>query len=329
MLDKIPGSSLLTSSDVILVTGGTGLFGNAIRSTVEKHKLAGKWIFLSSRDADLRDFQETKKVFDSHKPTYVIHLAAFVGGLFRNLHYKVDFFVDNTNMNMNVLKLCHETKVKKCISCLSTCVFPDKIPKYPFDETILHNGPPHVSNNAYAYSKRMLEQLGHWYFEQYQTETKFTSIIPTNLYGPHDNYNLENGHVLPALMHKCYLAEKKGHDFVVFGTGAPLRQFLYSLDAAELTLWVLCNYDELDPIMLTVGEEDEKSIGEVARMIHKASTITQKMVFDTTKSDGQFKKTASNAKLLKLFPEYKFTPMEKGVEDSVQWFLDNYESARK
>jgi len=319
----------LVDQDVILVTGGTGLFGNAIRETVSKHNIKGKWIFLGSKEADPRVPEETKQIFDKYKPTYAIHPAAFVGGLFRNLHYKVDFFVDNTNMNMNVLKLCHETKVKKVVSCLSTCVFPDKIDKYPFDESILHNGPPHTSNNAYAYSKRMLEQLGHWYSEQYQTETRFTSIIPTNLYGPHDNYNLENGHVLPALMHKCYLAQKKDTDFVVFGSGKPLRQFLYSLDAAELTLWVLCNYEELDPIMLTVGEEDEKSIGEVASMIHRASKIPQKMVFDTSKSDGQYKKTASNQKLLKLFPEYKFTPMEKGVEESMKWFLENYENARK
>lgn len=329
MIDKIPNAEGLKDENVILITGGTGLFGSGIKEIVEKHKLKGKWIYLSSKDADLRDYQEAKTLFEKVKPTYVIHLAAFVGGLFRNMNYKVDFFVDNVNMNNNVLRLCHEFKVKKVVSCLSTCVFPDKIEKYPFDESILHDGPPHFSNNAYAYSKRMLEQLGKWYQEQYKTTTKFTSVIPTNLFGPHDNYNLENGHVLPALIHKCYLAQKSDHDFVVFGSGKPLRQFLYSLDAAELILWVLLNYDEQDPIMITVGEEDEKSIKQVAEMIYKSSGIKQKMVFDTSKSDGQFKKTASNKKLLNLFPDFKFTPIETAIQHSVEWFFNNYENARK
>jgi GDP-L-fucose synthase len=116
-------------------------------------------------------------------------------------------------MNNAILQLSHEYKVKKVVSCLSTCVFPDKIESYPFDESVLSNGPPHFSNDAYAYSKRMLFHLGNWFMEQdkslNQKGTLYTSVIPTNLYGAHDNYHLKDGHVLPALMHKCYVSKSK------------------------------------------------------------------------------------------------------------------------
>eukprot|EP01080_Neovahlkampfia_damariscottae_P004486 gene4486-7867_t len=333
MLDKIPGIEKLQDDDVIMVTGGTGLYGKAIQTVIEKLKITGKWIFLSSKDGDLRIFEETKALFEKHKPTYVIHLAAFVGGLFRNMNYKVDFWINNVNMNNAILQLSHEYKVKKVVSCLSTCVFPDKIEKYPFDESVLSNGPPHFSNDAYAYSKRMLFHLGNWYMEQdkslNQKGTLYTSVIPTNLYGPNDNYHLKDGHVLPALMHKCYNSQKDDTDFVVFGSGKPLRQFLYSIDAAELMLWALCNYEDTEPVMFTVSPEEETSIGEVAKLIKDAFKLKQNMVFDTSKADGQFKKTATNAKLMKLFPDFKFTPMDIAIQESVDWFLNNYETARK
>jgi GDP-L-fucose synthase len=159
---------------------------------------------------------------------------------------------------------------------LSTCIFPDQI-KYPIDETMLHLGPPHDSNNAYAYAKRMLDLLGRWYNER-KSQTKFTCVIPTNLFGPNDNYHLEDAHVLPAFMHKLYIAQKKGADFVVYGTGKPLRQFLYSLDAGELMIWTMLNYEDSEPIILSVGEEDEISIGDAAKLIVEAFDFKGKMV---------------------------------------------------
>lgn len=142
---------------------------------------------------------------------------------------------------------------------------------------MLHNGPPHFSNDAYAYSKRMLERLGHWYMEQ-NSKTKFTTVIPTNLFGPHDNYHLEDAHVLPALMHKCLIAEKNGTDFVVLGSGKPLRQFLFSWDAAELMIWVMLQYDDAESIIISVGEEDEISIGQAAQYIYNSFDMKGKMV---------------------------------------------------
>lgn len=146
----------------ILITGGSGLVGSAIRNISFDYKV----IFLSSKDCDLTNYTNTFSTFSAFNPDYVIHLAAYVGGLFKNMAYKVDIFEKNIIINTNVLKVCHEIKVKKVISCLSTCIFPDKT-TYPIDETMLHNGPPHSSNDAYAYAKRMLDVQSRAYQEQY------------------------------------------------------------------------------------------------------------------------------------------------------------------
>lgn len=313
---------------VYLVTGGTGLVGKAIEEivTTDPNESLEDWVFLSSKDCDLRDRQATRELFARLNPTHVIHLAAMVGGLFKNLKYKVEFFRENIIINDNVMECCREFKVEKLISCLSTCIFPDKT-TYPIDETMVHNGPPHPSNEGYAYAKRMIDTMNRCYRDEY--DCNFTSIIPTNIYGAHDNYSIEDGHVIPGLIHKCYNAKKNGTDLVIWGTGRPLRQFIYSLDLARLTLWVLRNYHSVEPIILSVGEEQEVSIEHVARTVASAMGFEGNIIFDTTKSDGQYKKTASNRKLLELNPNVQFTPFEQGIQESVDWFVANYETARK
>lgn len=313
---------------VILVTGGTGLVGKGIEAAVNKQgkNTNDTWIFLSSKEGDLKKWEDTNKIFEKYKPTHVIHLAAMVGGLFKNMKNRLGFYLDNENMNQNVLKAAHEHKCVKCVSCLSTCIFPDKT-AYPIDETMIHNGPPHSSNEGYAYAKRMLDVLNRCYNEQ--STCKFTSIVPTNVFGPYDNWNLEDSHVLPGLIHKCYIAMKENKPFTVWGSGTPLRQFIYNRDMGELILWTLDNYSDDHPIILSVGEEDEISIADGARAIVEAMGFKGDLVFDTTKSDGQFKKTASNKKLKTLYPTYQFTPFKQALKETVDWFVANYETARK
>lgn len=308
----------------ILITGGTGLVGYGIQqiSSQYNHEL----VFLSSKDCDLTNYEDTITLFKKHLPDYVIHLAAYVGGLFRNMNYKVDMYEKNTLMNCNVLKCCHECKVKKVVSCLSTCIFPDKT-TYPIDETMLHDGPPHFSNDAYAYSKRMLEVQSKAYQEQYGDN--FICVIPTNIYGENDNYSLENGHVIPALIHKCYNAKQTNSKFVVCGTGSPLRQFIYSRDLGKLILWALEEYHEKDSIILSVSEKEEVSIKEVATFIAKEFDYEHMMEFDTSFSDGQFKKTANNSKLVSLYKNLEFTPLQDGLKNSIQWFINNFNTCRK
>jgi len=316
----------------VLVTGGTGLVGKGIEAHINAHKdkySNQKWIFLSSKHGDLRKLEDVRKIFEEYKPTHVIHLAAMVGGLFKNMKYKLQFFRDNSTLNDNILLCCSEYKVQKCVSCLSTCIFPDKT-TYPIDETMVHLGPPHPSNEGYAYAKRMLDVLSRCWNEQEPNGCKFFSVIPTNIYGPYDNYNLEDSHVIPGLIHKCHIAKQKGEPFIVWGTGKPLRQFIYSEDLGALMVWTLENYQDVSsPLILSVGEQEEVSIADVAKLVAKHMGYTSGLQFDTSKSDGQFKKTASNKKLLSLNPDFKFTIIEDGVKKSVDWFVQNYDKARK
>ena len=314
----------------ILVTGGTGLVGRALQKVVNdniNNHQNEQWIFLSSQHGDLRNENDVRTIFAEHKPTHVIHLAAYVGGLYKNMSYPVQFWHNNVSMDDNITKLCYEYNVKKLISCLSTCIFPDDT-TYPIDESMIHNGPPHSSNSAYAYAKRMIDVTNKAYAQQYGCN--YTSVIPTNIYGPHDNFNLDESHVIPGLIHKLYLAKQNNmSDFVVYGTGAPLRQFIYSEDLARLFIWALYNYNSPEPIILSVDESDEVSIRDVVNSIVKASGFTGNIIYDTSKSDGQYKKTASNRKLRSLYPGFQFTPLYDGIKKSVEWFEKNYDSARK
>ncbi|KAL0964924.1 hypothetical protein UPYG_G00274520 [Umbra pygmaea] len=312
----------------VLVTGGSGLIGKAIEQVVrnEGGSLEGEqWTFLSSKDANLVDLQQTRAVFEKYQPTHVIHLAAKVGGLYLHMKENLHFLRDNLRINDNVLQTAHEMNVTKVVSCLSSCIFPDKT-TYPIDESMIHNGPPHNSNSGYSYAKRMIDVQNRGYFEQYGR--RYTAVIPTNVFGPHDNFNLENGHVLSALMHKTYLAKKEGKTLEVWGTGTPRRQFIYSLDAAHLFLWVLREYNEIDPIILSVDEEDELPIKDAVKMIADALDFKGPIVFDSSKSDGQMKKTASNAKLRRYRPDITFTPLLEGIKKTCDWFVNNYDIAR-
>jgi GDP-L-fucose synthase len=317
---------------VVMVTGGSGLVGAAIRQYIDDERAKGDgeqeetWIYLSSKDGDLRNRTETEAVFQKYQPTHVIHLAARVGGLFANMKYKVEFFRENVLINDNIMECCRIYKVQKLVSFLSTCIFPDKT-TYPIDETMLHDGPPHSSNEGYAYAKRLIDTMNRAYAEEYGCN--FTSIIPTNIYGPHDNFSIDSGHVIPGLIHKCYLAQQKGEPFTIWGSGTPLRQFVYSYDLAVLTVWVLRHYHDPTPITLSVDEQDEVSIKDVALAVAKAFDFKGEVIFDTSKADGQFKKTADNKKLRSYLPDYKFTTIEDGIQKAVDWFIANYETARK
>jgi GDP-L-fucose synthase len=313
-------------TDTILITGGSGLIGQGIKTFVEKTKQEDNYIFLSSKDCDLRNIEKTREIFNKYKPTYVIHLAAHVGGLYLNMEKPVELYNDNILINYTVMELCKEFKVKKLISCLSTCVFPDKT-DYPINETMIHNSPPHYSNESYSYAKRMIDVMNRSYNKEYNCN--FTSIIPTNVYGPYDNFNLKNGHVLPALIHKAYIAKRDNTDFIVYGSGKPLRQFIFSEDLGELIIYTLKNYDSNEPIILSVDQEEEVTIKDVAFIIAAAFDIKySKIVFDTTKADGQYKKTASNKKLRELNPNYKFKPIKEGIYETCKWFKENYFMAR-
>lgn len=312
----------------ILITGGTGLVGKAIQEIASQlyfNPEKYEFVFLSSKDCNLLIKEEVEKVWDKEKPDVVIHLAANVGGLFKNMNYKVDMFEINVLMNFNVLQVSHQKNINNVVCCLSTCIFPDKT-TYPINEDMLHSGPPHFSNDAYAYAKRMLEIHCQAYREQYGRN--YRCVIPTNIYGKWDNFNLEDAHVIPALIHRCYLAKQKNEDFCVKGTGKPLRQFIYSNDLAYYILWYTLQYKG-DKTMI-LANEAEYSIGEIASEIAKNFDYQERLVFQSEFADGQFKKTADSSLLFKeCDSKIEFTPIKLGIQNTVKWFIENYQVARK
>ena len=303
-----------------VVTGGSGLVGEAIRSMN-----LSNFIFLSSKECDLTDYNSTLKLFQKLKPVNVIHLAARVGGLFKNMRLRVEMLEDNLLINTNVVRASYAVGVKKFIGCLSTCIFPDNT-TYPINENMLHDGPPHPSNAGYAYAKRMLDVQCECYREQYGVD--YYCIIPTNVYGEHDNFNLDDAHVIPALIHKCYIAKRDRKKFKVSGTGRPLRQFIYSRDLAKLILWCLENHSH-NNMILSVNPEDETSIRDVAECIAAEFEYNDNIVFDISLSDGQYKKTVDNSLLVKTMGYVDFTPISTGIKKTVEWFIENWDTLRK
>lgn len=281
-------------------------------------------IFLSSKDADLTSEKETNKIFNDFKPKGVINLAANCGGLYKNLNNGIELFKDNISINSNILKYSHIYEVQKVISCLSVCIFPEltECPwiKLPMTEDDIHSGPPHDSNNCYAYAKRMVDVLSKKYRDMYGRN--YITITPTNIFGPFDNFSEDTGHVIPGLIRKAVLAKKENKPLIVRGTGSSLRQFIYSKDLAKLIIWAYKNYNEKDTIIFSPSEEDEISIKNISEIIAKIVGV-ENIIYDSSFSDGQYKRTVSNNKLQTLNPNFSFTPIEKALEETVEWFTNN------
>jgi len=303
----------------LLITGADGLVGSAIKKLNPENA-----IYVSHEDIELTDFSATKRLFEDIRPTHVIHTAAQVGGIGANSKHPGEFFRNNLLINLNVLESARLLGVEKLISFMSTCIFPDKI-EYPLNEKNLHNGAPHPSNFGYAYAKRMIDVQSRAYRKEYGCN--FITAMPTNVYGPHDNFSLEDGHAVAALMHRCYIMKKENKDLEVWGTGSPLREFVFSEDIARLSLWALENYNEEDPIIFTSGTEN--SIKELVEIIALKMDYNGKLVFDTSKPDGQLRKPSDPTKLKKYLPDFEFTPLDEGTEKTVKWFVENYPEIRK
>ena len=307
-----------------IVTGSNGLVGSQFVNNV---------IPVTSSICNLTNQSEVNNFFkhytDKEKlgndvADKVIHCAAKVGGVNYNMTHKGEFFYDNIMINTNVIEAARIHGIKKLVAFLSTCIFPDKI-EYPLTEDKIYLGPPHPSNNAYSYSKRMAGVQIQAYKEQYNLEYK--SVIPTNIYGINDNFNLDFGHVMPSLINKCYLARENKTDLIVWGSGNPLREFIYNKDIAKLTEWVLNNYNDSEPIIL--GNSIEITIKDVVDLIVKEMNFKGTVIFDTTKPEGQFRKPSDNSKLMSYLPNFKFTPIEEGLKETIEWFENNYNNIRK
>ena len=302
-----------------LITGSTGLLGGEIL------RQSNASVGLSTKDCDLTESFHPIMTAEPGQFRAVIHCAARVGGVKANTDKVAEFFDDNMRMNMNVVKACKEMDIK-LVSVLSTCIYPDAAyAKYPLTEDQLHAGPPHTSNFGYAYAKRMLEVQTRAYRQQYGC--RFISVIPNNLYGANDNYDLNSGHVVPALIRKFHEAMLLGrNEVVVWGTGRPLREFTFARDAAQIILWLAENYDGAEPV--NIGNPEQISIENLARMIGEEIGYEGLVRFDTSKPDGQYEKPSSNKRLRDLGWEGKYTPLRFGLRETINSFVERYPNVR-
>jgi len=311
----------------IVITGGTGMVGKCIKEYIEKspYNPQIKATFLSSRDLDLTKRNDVLEYFKNNDHEYIIHLAANVGGLYKNMAGNIEMFGSNIKINENVLEACHLNNINRGIFCLSSCIYPANPGKFPMDETMIHEGPPHSSNEGYAYAKRMLEMQCRHYNNSFNRE--YICVVPVNLYGPYDNFNLRDGHLIPMLMHRFHLSKK--YDVVsAYGTGKPLRQFLYAPDFAKIIIKILFEYVETSPIICCTDKE--YTIKElVLKVMDTMNMDHEKLTWLTDKSDGVMKKTVSNKKLMKLFSNLEFTSLDEGLKHTYDWFVINYNNIRK
>lgn len=257
----------------------------------------------------------------------VIHLAAKVGGVKANTDYIANFYHENSIINQKILDYSHINGAKKVVSLLSTCIYPDApYVNYPLTEDQLHLGPPHDSNFGYAYAKRMVDVMSRAYRQQYGCN--FITAIPNNLYGEGDNFDLENSHVIPALIRKVWEAKINYKKYIeCWGDGKPLREFTYSTDIAKILLFLLENYNEPEPI--NIGNTKEYSIENVIEMICKQLDYSGEIVWQIDKPSGQYRKPSCNKKLLDLgWREKDYTSLEEGLKKTCDWFIMTYPNIR-
>ena len=305
----------------VLVTGGTGMVGNAFTRISTEHDI----IRVGSKDCELLSFAETCAMIRDYEADAVIHLAARVGGVKGNYDFVGDFFRENIVINTNVLEACRLYDISKVVSLLSTCIYPDK-PIYPLTEDQIHAGEPHYSNFGYAYAKRMIEVQSRAYRQQYGCN--FVTAVPNNIFGENDNFDLENSHVIPAIIRKIYEARENGRSVItLWGDGSPLREFTYSSDIANALIFVMENYDDAIPI--NVGCTGEISIKHAAELIATNLNYGGEIIWDTSMPKGQLRKPSSNDKFLELGWDNSFyTPFKAGIAGTCAWFEKNYPNIR-
>jgi len=299
----------------VCVTGGAGFLGSYV---VEKLKSrgAGEVFVPHIEDYDLVQKESILKMLDAAKPDIVIHLAANVGGIGANRAHPAQFFYDNLMMGVQLIHESWEARVEKFVAIGTVCAYP-KFTPVPFREEDLWNGYPEETNAPYGLAKKMMLVQSQAYRQQYGFNSIF--LIPVNLYGPRDNFNLETSHVIPALIRKCIEAQERGDSTIeVWGDGSPTREFLYVEDAAEAILLAAEHYQLSDPVNLGSGQE--VSIKNLAELIADITGFKGKLVWDTTKPNGQPRRALNTSKAADNFGFKAAMPLEEGLRRTVDWY---------
>ena len=302
----------------IYVAGHRGLVGSAIVRNLEA-KGYKNIIYRTHKELDLTNQEAVRRFFEEEKPEYVFLAAAKVGGIHANNTYPADFIYDNLMIQNNVIKAGHDFKVKKLLFLGSTCIYPKMAPQ-PIKEEYLLTGALEETNEAYAVAKIAGLEMCKFFKRQYGDN--FISCMPTNLYGPNDNFDLKNSHVLPALIRKFHEAKVNNSEAVeVWGTGTPLREFLYVDDMADACVFLMENYDGEQHVNIGTGEE--VSIRELAETVKEVVGFDGELVFNTEMPDGTPRKLTTVDKLHGLGWKHKVS-LDKGIRLAYNWFLENY-----
>lgn len=306
------------ASKKVCVTGGAGFLGKVV---VRKLKERGvKDIFIPHiEDYDLVKLEDITRMLDDSKPDLIIHLAAQVGGIGANREHPAEFFYNNLMMGVQLMHRAWETGVEKFVAIGTICAYP-KFTPIPFNEDNLWNGYPEETNAPYGLAKKMLLVQAQSYRQQYDYNAIF--LLPVNLYGPADNFNPKSSHVIPALIRKCLEAVDAGkEEIVVWGDGSPTREFLYVEDAAEGILLAAENYD--GPLPVNLGSGYEISIKDLVELIAKLTGFKGKLVWDTTKPNGQPRRALNTDRALELFGFKAGMAFEQGLKNTIEWYKEN------
>jgi GDP-L-fucose synthase len=307
----------MNPGDSIFVAGHRGMVGAAL---VRLLKAQGfKNLLLRTRaELDLCDAAAVRAFYAEHKPDYVFVAAARVGGIWANATKPVEFLSENLQIELNLINGAYASKVKKLLFLGSSCIYP-KHATQPMTEECLLTGSLEPTNEAYALAKICGIKLCQAYAKEYGAN--YISAMPTNLYGPEDNFDLETSHVLPALIHKFHLAKKKAQPHVtLWGTGSAYREFLHVDDLAEACLFLMENYDS--PELVNIGCGEDITIRDLAHLVGRVTGYPGKIEWDTTKPDGTPRKLLDVSKLAKLGWKAT-TPLEQGLSATYQWWLEH------
>ena len=307
------------NKEKILITGSNGVLGNAFKRNLN---ILGAYDveFTSGREVDLTDKTSVQKLFDNVNPDYVFHLAAKSGGIGLSKNYHATLLRDNILMSINIADNCVRKKVKKTLFTLSSGMYPERA-NLPIKEYENLKGLPHNSNTGYAYAKSFIEPLINSYNQQYNAN--FIGLVPNGIYGPEDNFDLQNAPMLPSLILKAYQAKNNNSNLEVWGDGTPLRQYTFADDYVQIYKWCLEKYDSNE--IINVGTSDEFSIDSIAKMICNSMGLsTSRIEYLKDKPRGIFRRPIDNSKFIAL-SNFKYLKLPEGIDRTCKWLEYNYE----
>lgn len=305
----------------MFVAGSTGMVGSAICRRLESENYSV--IKHPGRKVDLRDQRAVRELLETVRPQWVFLAAARVGGIYANNTFPAEFIYDNLMMQCNILHACHELQIEKLLFLGSSCIYPKLAPQ-PMKEEYLLTGPLEPTNKPYAVAKIAGIVMAQSYRRQYGSN--FISVMPSNLYGPFDNFDLKNSHVLPAILRKTHEAKVSGAEFVeIWGSGSVLREFLHVDDLADACLFLMKNYNDLE--IVNIGSGNDISVLDVAKLIKEAVGFKGDLRFNSEMPDGVRQKLLDISKITELGwkPEIG---LRAGLESTYAWYLENLDRCR-